>query len=86
MFIQFTVRPTFNPSSKKRQREYYLLMERCEDYSDDIIDGLMKLLEGDVILCSAADSDKRNDELRSSHISRDPATVWSSFPASSAHE
>ncbi|GMN59698.1 hypothetical protein TIFTF001_028786 [Ficus carica] len=55
-------------------------MERREDYSDDVIDGLTKLLEGDVILCSAADSDKRNDELRSSHISHDLATISRSFP------
>ncbi|GMN51340.1 hypothetical protein TIFTF001_020493 [Ficus carica] len=82
----FTVRPTLNFSSKERQREYYLQMERREDCSDDVIDGLMKLLEGDVILCSAADSDERSDELRSSHISRDPATILRSFPASSAHE
>ncbi|GMN48343.1 hypothetical protein TIFTF001_017522 [Ficus carica] len=83
---EFTVRPTLNPSCKKRQREYYLRMERREDYSDDVIDGLTKLLEGDFILYSAADSDKRNNELRSSHISLDPATISRSFLASSAHE
>ena len=72
MFIQFTDCSTLNPSSKERQREYYLLLERCEDYNDDVIDGLTKLLEGDIILCSAPDFDERNDELRSSHISLDP--------------
>ena len=86
MFIQFTVRPTLNPSSKERQREYYLRMERREDCRNDVVDGLTKLLEGDVILCSAADSDERNDELRSSHISLDPATISRSFSASSAYE
>ncbi|GMN35132.1 hypothetical protein TIFTF001_042173 [Ficus carica] len=30
---------------------------KYEDCSDDVIDGLAKLLEGDIILCSAADSD-----------------------------
>ena len=86
MFIQFTVRPTLNPSSKERQRDYYLRMERREDCSDDVIDGLTKLLEGDVILCSAADSDEINAEIRSSHVSRDPAMHSRSVPASSAHE
>lgn len=86
MFIQFTVRPTLNPSSKESEREYYLRMERREDCSDDVIDGLTKLLEGDVILCSAADPEERNDEIRSSHVSRDPAMHSRSFPASSAHE
>ncbi|GMN20142.1 hypothetical protein TIFTF001_050005 [Ficus carica] len=61
-------------------------MERREDCSDDVIDGLAKFIEGDVILCSAVDFDERNDELRSSHISRDPAKISRSFPASSAHE
>ncbi|GMN60736.1 hypothetical protein TIFTF001_029832 [Ficus carica] len=61
-------------------------MERREDCSDDVIDGLMKLLEGDVILCSATDSDERNDELRSSHISLDPTIISRSFLASSAYE
>ncbi|GMN46276.1 hypothetical protein TIFTF001_015460 [Ficus carica] len=61
-------------------------MERREDHSNDVIDGLKKLLEGNVIPCSTADSDERNDELRSSHISRDPVTISRSFPASSAHE
>ncbi|GMN68926.1 hypothetical protein TIFTF001_037976 [Ficus carica] len=61
-------------------------MERREDCSDDVIDSLTKLLDGDVILCSTADSDERNDELRLNHISRDPATISRSFPASSAHE
>ncbi|GMN61546.1 hypothetical protein TIFTF001_030654 [Ficus carica] len=70
-FAEFTVHPTLDPSSKERQREYYLRMERHEDRSDDIIYGL----EGDVILCSAADCDDRNDELRSSHNSLDPATI-----------
>ncbi|GMN20914.1 hypothetical protein TIFTF001_045402 [Ficus carica] len=57
-----------------------------KDCSDDVIDGLAKFLEGNVILCSAADSDERNDELRSSHISRDPVKILRSLPASSAHE
>ncbi|GMN46341.1 hypothetical protein TIFTF001_015531 [Ficus carica] len=84
--VVFTVRPTLNPLSKERQREYYLRMERCEDCSDDVIDGLTKLLEGDVIICSTVNSDEINDELRSSHISLDPATIWRFFPASLAHE
>ncbi|GMN47801.1 hypothetical protein TIFTF001_016973 [Ficus carica] len=94
---EFTIHPTLNTSSKERQREYYLRIERREDCSDDVIDGLAKLLKGDVILCTAADSDKRNDELRSSHISRDlaifssptsldPATASRSFPAIPTHE
>ncbi|GMN73895.1 hypothetical protein TIFTF001_052265 [Ficus carica] len=61
-------------------------MERREDCSDDVIDGLTKLLEGDVILCSAADSDEINAEIRSSHVSRDPTMHSRSVPASSAHE
>ncbi|GMN44756.1 hypothetical protein TIFTF001_013954 [Ficus carica] len=83
---EFTIRPTLDPSSKERQQEYYLRMERREDYNDDVIDGLTKLLEGNAILCSVADSDEKNDELRSSPISLDPATISRSFPASSAHE
>ena len=86
VFIQFTVRPTLNSTSKERQRDYYLRMERREDCSDDVIDGLTKLLEGDVILCSVADCDQRYNELRSSHITRDPAMHSRSFPVSSAHE
>ncbi|GMN45079.1 hypothetical protein TIFTF001_014264 [Ficus carica] len=77
---ELTVRPTLDPSSKERQREYYLRMERREDCSDNVIDGLTKLLEGDVILCSVADSNERNDELRSSHISLNSATISRSFP------
>ncbi|GMN54912.1 hypothetical protein TIFTF001_024019 [Ficus carica] len=83
---EFAVRPTLNPSSKESQREYYLRMERREDCSDDVIDGLMKLLEGDVILCSAVDSDEINAGIRSSHVSRDPAMHSRFVPASSAHE
>ncbi|GMN48454.1 hypothetical protein TIFTF001_017625 [Ficus carica] len=83
---EFTVRPTLNSSSKERQRDYYLRMERREDCSDDVIDGQTKLLDGDVILCSVADCDQKYNELRSSHITRDPATHSRSFPTSSAHE
>ena len=61
-------------------------MARREDCNDDVIEGLAKLLERDVILCSDADSDERNDKLRSSHISLDPAIIPRPFPASSAHE
>ena len=61
-------------------------MEKRENYSNDVIDHLVKLLEGDGILYSASDSNERNDELRSSHISLDPATHWRSFPASLAYE
>ncbi|GMN60361.1 hypothetical protein TIFTF001_029459 [Ficus carica] len=85
-YVKFTVHPTLNPSSKERQQEYYLRMDRREDYRDDVIDGLTKLIKGDVIMCSAVDSDERNDELKSSHISRDPATISRSFPTRSAHE
>ncbi|GMN53234.1 hypothetical protein TIFTF001_022375 [Ficus carica] len=85
-YPEFTVRPTLNSTSKERQRDYYLRMERREDCSDDVIDGLTKLLEGDVILCSVADCDQRYNELRSSHITRDPAMHSRSFPVSSAHE
>ncbi|GMN48535.1 hypothetical protein TIFTF001_017711 [Ficus carica] len=84
--VEFTVRPTLDPSSKERQREYYLRMERRKDCSDDVIDGLTKLLERNIILCSAVDSDERNDVLRSSHISLDPSTISRSFSSSSAHE
>ncbi|GMN58019.1 hypothetical protein TIFTF001_027110 [Ficus carica] len=84
-FAEFTIRSTLDPLSKERQREYYLRMERREDCSDDVIDGLTKLLEGDVIMCSVVDSDERNDELRSSHISLDPAIISRSFPASLAN-
>ena len=86
MFIQFKVHPTLDLSSKERQREYCLRMERLEDCSDDVIDGLTKLLEGDVILYSAVDSDETNDELRSSHIPFDPATISRSFIGSLTHE
>ncbi|GMN31830.1 hypothetical protein TIFTF001_049722 [Ficus carica] len=85
-YPEFTVRPTLNSTSKERQRDYYLRMERREDCSDDVIEGLTKLLEGDVILCSVADCDQRYNELRSSHITRDPAMHSRSFPVSSAHE
>ncbi|GMN54594.1 hypothetical protein TIFTF001_023728 [Ficus carica] len=85
-YPEFTVRPTLNSTSKERQRDYYLRMEIREDCSDDVIDGLTKLLEGDVILCSVADCDQRYNELRSSHITRDPAMHSRSFPVSSAHE
>ncbi|GMN67471.1 hypothetical protein TIFTF001_036535 [Ficus carica] len=83
---KFTIRPILDPSSKERQLEYYLRMERLEDCSDDVVDGLAKLLEGDVILCSVADSYERNDELRSSQISLDPTTILRSFSASLTHE
>ncbi|GMN60266.1 hypothetical protein TIFTF001_029348 [Ficus carica] len=61
--------------------------ENIDDSRDDEGDEVdVELLEGDVILCSAADSDERNDELRSSHISLDPATISRSFLTSSTHE
>ncbi|GMN53204.1 hypothetical protein TIFTF001_022337 [Ficus carica] len=90
--VQNPIGTSFDPcleamrSTEERQREYYLRMKRSEECSDDVIDGLTKLLEGDVILCSTADTDERNDKLRSSHIFRDPTTISRSFPASSAHE
>ncbi|GMN47877.1 hypothetical protein TIFTF001_017055 [Ficus carica] len=97
--VQNPIGTSFDPclktmrSAEDRQREYYLRMERREDCSDDVIDGLAKLLEGDVIMCSAVDSDEKNDEFRSSHISLDPATISSlkvlpnrSFPASLTHK
>ncbi|GMN60963.1 hypothetical protein TIFTF001_030061 [Ficus carica] len=69
--------------NKKNKNEPWWLHWR-EDCNDGFIDDPAKLLEEDVILCSAADSNERNDELRSSHIHLDLATISSLevFPTS----
>ncbi|GMN59347.1 hypothetical protein TIFTF001_028440 [Ficus carica] len=84
-YPEFTVRPTLNSTSKERQRDYYLRMERREDCSDDVIDGLTKSFpvssaHEQMIRSSTPVVYHRQHPMPTSPTFLDPATASTSFP------